>query len=75
VFTYWGPLIEFSRKSFIEERSFPWYALTSTEGSALGPPGWGVERLPVPPMRKNTATMMIITPITMKARFFEFITG
>jgi hypothetical protein len=74
VLTYWGPLIEFSRKSFIEERSFPWYALTSTPGSAIGPPVGEMDRLPCPPRRKNTVVTMIITAITMIARFFEFIT-
>jgi hypothetical protein len=74
VFTYWGPLIEFSRKSFIEERSFPWYALTSTGGSAFGPGVGEMDRLLCPPRKKNTAPMRIMTAITMIARYFEFIT-
>jgi hypothetical protein len=72
--TYWGPLIEFSRKSFTEERSFPWYALTSTAGSAFGPPGGEMSRLACPPRRKNTVITMIIAAITMIAGVLEFIT-
>ena len=37
VFTYCGPAIEFSRKSFIEERSSPWYSRIS----------WGVKTVGV----------------------------
>jgi hypothetical protein len=72
VLTYWGPRIEFSRKSFIEERSLPWYALTSTAGREVVPPGIEMERLAGPPLRKNTAEMRIITAIMMIAGVFGF---
>jgi hypothetical protein len=40
VSTYWGPLIEFSRKLLMEERSEPWYYRTSTGASGVAAPAF-----------------------------------
>jgi hypothetical protein len=65
--------MEFSRKALIDDRSFPWYDLTSTAGREVDPLYAGVLGDDVVLRRTIAPPNRMMRPNTMTTTNFEFI--